>query len=501
MKTAIALLVAALGSPAMVAPSAIAQVTPAPSVQTTPAPSVDASPAPSSTPAAAGLPPIERGMTLPYPAYGSPQPQIIQTRPGAGIPATVTLDAATAIAIDRVPALAAARAEVALEDAAAQLERTGLLPSVSIAASTTHSYTQGITDAQAQAGGTSSGVGQSNTATVSLSQLIFDGGQIRARIEAANFTRDATLAAYRRDAQTVAYDVAAGYYAVLGAERTVAVDDQLLAQDLVTENLVRAQIRAGVEAGADLSTQLAVTANARTTLVSAQGALQNDRVAFATSLGLDADIDVLPQDDTQGLQSATPTVTLPAFATALGVAYGERPDYAEAQLTIRSSEASLRAARRGLSPTLSLAADKGLGSTNPGGGAFLNNGSIGFDLAIPVFDRGITRANVASSRAGIAIATADAATTRLTVQQDVRQALITIVSDRATLDQTRAAYAGGVEALRSTQGQYRAGVSTLQAVIQAEATLASAATNIVNAIYSLQLAQSNLRYALGTILQ
>ncbi len=451
------------------------------------------------------LPPIERGLSLPYPAYGTPQPQVIMTRRQTNVPAVVTLDAATAIAIDRVPSLAAARAEVAIEDAAVQLERTGLAPDLSIATDAKHSYTQGITDAQGTASqaatGSSAGVGQSNTAQISLAQLIFDGGQIRAKIDAASLTRDATLATYRRSAQTVAYDVAISYYAVLQDERAVAVDDQLLAQDVVSENLVRAQIRVGTQAGADLFTQLSTIANARTTLVSAQGTLQNDRVAFATALGLDADIDVLPQDDAQGFQTETPALNLPAYSGALSIAYAERPDLDQARLTLRSSEASLRAARRGLSPSLSLAANKALGSTSPGGGAYLNSGSIALDLSIPVYDQGVTRANVASSRAEVAVSTADAKTTQLTIQQDVRQALIAIVSDRSTLDSSRAAYASGVEALRSTQGQYRAGVSTLPSLIQAQATLASAATNIVNAIYSLRLAQSNLRYALGTILQ
>jgi hypothetical protein len=80
-------------------------------------------------------------------------------------------------------------------------------------------------------------------------------------------------------------------------------------------------------------------------------------------------------------------------------------------------------------------------------------------------------------------------------------ALITIVSNRATLDQTRAAYASSVTALQSTQGQYRVGVSTLPALIQSQTTLASSAVNIVNAIYKLRLAESDLRFALGTILQ
>jgi outer membrane protein TolC len=288
---------------------------------------------------------------------------------------------------------------------------------------------------------------------------------------------------------------------VLDDERTVAVDDQLLAQDIVSENLVRAQIRAGTEAGADLASQIATTANARTTLVKAQGTLQNDRVVFATALGLDADIDVLPIDDTQGLETSTPANTLPAYGSALDIAYVERPDYEEARLTIGSNQASLRAAQRGLSPTLSLAAAKGISSSDIGGGAYLNNADVGLDIKIPLYDQGMTRANVASSRANVDIAKANAATARLTVQQDVRQALIAIVSDRSTLDQTRTAYQAALVSLRSTQSQYRVGVSTLPALIQAEATLASAATNIVNAIYALRLAESNLRFALGTILQ
>jgi outer membrane protein TolC len=461
-----------------------------------PAPAPSATALPSGAPA---LPSVTSGMALPYPAYGSPQPQVIKTRQAPGVPQTITLDQATSIAVARVPSLAAARSQVALEDASLDLTRTALRPDLSATASAEHYFYQDSSGSAGLVGFDASG--QSNSATISLSQLIYDGGQVRAKIDAASLTRDATLATYRRDAQTVAYQVAEAYYTVLSDERTVAVDQQLLDEDIVSENLVRAQIHAGTEAGADLASQLATTANARTTLVKAQGTLQNDRVTFATALGLDADIDVLPADDTQGLETATPDTPLPAYEGALTIAYTERPDYDEAKLTIRSNEASLRAAQRGLSPTLSFAGNKSLASSNVGGGAYLNSANVALDIKIPLYDQGVTRANVASSRASVAIAAADADTTKLTVQQDVRQALIAIVSDRATLDQTRAAYAAAVTSLQSTQGQYRVGVSTLPALIQAEATLASAATNIVTAIYTLRLAQSNLRYALGTILQ
>ena len=473
-------------------------------------------PAPSASPAR--LPTIEQGLAIPYPAYGTPQPQIVTTRTDPNVSPTVSLDEATSIAIMRSPTLAQARAEVDLESASVLSAKTALNPSLSASGSSTYEYQQSGATSTSGAGSTtgassttgttgSSGAAVGGTgllydsASLSLSQLIFDGGVVRAKIDAASLTRDATVATYRRDAQNVAYTVATNYYQLLQDQRAVAVDNELVNEYVVSENLVRAQIRAGTTAGSDLAQQTSTTAQARSTLVQAQGTMQTDRVAFATALGLDADIDVLPRDDTQGLDTATPPLTLAPFAAQLAVALVERPDLDEANLSERSSEASLRAARRGLSPSISLAATKGLASTSIGGGSFRNDGTVGFTVDIPIYDQGVTHANIASGKANVAIANAGVASTRLTVQQDVREALIAIVSDRASLDSTRAAYDSAVTSLRSTQGQYRAGVTTLPSLIQAETTLSSAATNIVNAIYKSQLAQVNLRYAVGTILQ
>ena len=466
-------------------------------------------PTPARSASPAHLPAIEQGLAIPYPAYGTPQPQIVTTRTDPRVPQTVSLDEATSIAIMRSPTLAQARAEVDLDAASVLSAKTALNPSVSGSGSSTYEYQQsGVSSSTGTTGTTTSrsvasgGTGLVyNTALLTLSQLIFDGGIVRAKIDAASLTRDATLATYRRDAQEVAYTVATDYYQLLQDERAVAVDNELVNEDVISENLVRAQIRAGTTAGSDLAQQTSTTAQARSTLVQAQGAMQTDRVAFATALGLDADINVLPRDDTEGLDTATPPLTLPLFAAEVQIAFAERPDLDAANLTERSSEASLRAARRGLSPSVSLSGTKGIASTSIGGGSYRNSATVGFTVNIPIYDQGITHANIASGKANVAIANASVTNTRLNVQQDVRVALIDIVSDRASLDSARAAYDSAVTSLRSTQGQYRAGVTTLPALIQAETTLASAATNIVNAIYKSQLAQVNLRYAVGTILQ
>jgi hypothetical protein len=65
-----------------------------------------------------------RAWRCPYPAYGSPQPQIQTRNAGSRRPAIDhAADQATAIAIARVPSLAAARSQVALEDASVALAR------------------------------------------------------------------------------------------------------------------------------------------------------------------------------------------------------------------------------------------------------------------------------------------------------------------------------------------------------------------------------------------
>jgi outer membrane protein TolC len=72
--------------------------------------------------------------------------------------------------------------------------------------------------------------------------------------------------------------------------------------------------------------------------------------------------------------------------------------------------------------------------------------------------------------------------TAISVQQDVRNALIGIVSAQSTLDQARAEFASAAQTLAQTQGQYRAGVTSLPSLVQAQTAFTQASTDIVNAI-------------------
>ena len=460
------------------------------------------------------LAPLTGQTSLPYPAYGTPVPGVNAGTPAPDVSAVITLPQAILIAFARAPALEVARQDVAVQAAAVRLQRAGLLPSLSAGASINRSHSQGggVTGTTTTTGngtgttgtttGVSVGTGPYSAYTAdfsgSLSQLIFDGGRIAASVAAARSAEAADVDTYQREMQTVAYNVATAYYNYLAAERTTQVDLELVRDDVVEENLVRAQIAVGTEARSDLATVQLPTAQARLAVVRAQGSELQAEAAFANSMGLDANVRVQPVDDAPVYtNSAISTVPVPTYDVALTRALALRPDYdAEVQL-VNQSVSSVRAASLGLFPTLSGSATAQDGSTDRNLGTFRNSNQVGLNLAIPIFDGGTTSANTASAKAQLAIARANLRATGLTVSLNVKQALTGLVSARAAFDQTQQEYQTAFVNVQATQAQYRAGVTTLPLLLNAETQLTQALTDQVTVIYTLRQAEQTYLYDVG----
>ena len=137
-------------------------------------------------------------------------------------------------------------------------------------------------------------------------------------------------------------------------------------------------------------------------------------------------------------------------------------------------------------------------STDVGGGALRNSGSVGAALSVPIFDQGVTAANVSQAQAQLQLQQANLQTELLSVQLNVKQSLTNLVSARAQLDQTQAEYQNAVANLRATQAQYKAGVTTLPLLLNAETALTQALTDSVTAVYNLRQAEQGYLYAVGT---
>jgi len=336
------------------------------------------------------------------------------------------------------------------------------------------------------------------SAQITISELIYDGGRTIAGIRSAKEADFAGKDTLLRQLQTLAYNVASDYYALLEDNATVASDNSLVHEFEINEQYVEAQIRTGAAPRSDLAAAQFQTAQARGALVTAQGAAITAQGVFATALGLDADTSISPK-----LLGTSPSqAKLLSYQQALQEAYTLRPDFLAAEHTVESDKENLRFAKLARFPTLTADATGGKSrQLSSGAGAavlpYSSPQSLGATLSIPIYDQGVTNYNVAVASATLDQASASMTMTRLQVQSDVRGGLAYLISARANLVQAEAEVTSATVSLQATQAQYKVGASTITAIVTAEANLATAQTAYVAALYGERLAESQYAYVLG----
>jgi outer membrane protein len=487
--------------------------TPFPFSTPVPAPSASSTIAPSPPAGGTGaitqiptLLPADATSPLPFPAYGTPAPAS-PPHVVPGIPQIITLQQAILIAYARSPLLASARAQVAISSAPLMLAESALFPAITGTASATHTHREPSGIATTTAGGVVGNVTspniQTNALSATLTQLIFDGGHVAAEIRSARATQQASVGTYQRMLQTIAFNVATSYYNTLAAQRLTQVSQTTVQLDLVQESLVSAQIRSGTVPRSQLATVQLPTAQARVAVVRAQAAEKVQLATFANTLGIDAASNVRPKDDVPALNAlsgtlaVTPAFPTPSYDQAIARAVALRPDLTAAQFTVVSSQQNLRFQRTTNNPSVNANGSYTTTSTGVGGNAYRNAGSLGLTLTVPIYDRGVTRAQTALAQGQLDNSVALFQNTQATVQLNVSTALANLVSAYAALGQTNAELATAQENLRSTEAQYAAGVTTLPLLLNAQLGITTALTDEVNAVYTVRLAEQSLLFAEG----
>jgi outer membrane protein len=476
--------------------------------------------------------PTISGTPLPYPAYGTPAPDVAQLRPKKGVPQSISLADAIRIAVALSPTFALQNAQWAAIHARYTSSVQALYPGLSANAQMGKAYSNGTTSSSSLGQATSSpgpspaaafglatpsaysqATVASESATITITQLIFDGGRTIANIRSAKAADIAGRATLLRQLQTLAFNVANAYYAVLEDNATVTADAQLVREFEVNEASTAAQIRNGAAARSDIAAAQYQTAQARGNLVTAQGTAIGAQATFATTLGLDADAQVVPQPLTS--QPAAPN---PTYGASLQRALIMRPDYISAAYNVTSAQEGLRYAKLARFPVLSAGAGDGVArqfvdcfsttettkrgavegvSLCPGPASWSNSKTLGLNLAIPIYDQGVTNYNIAVAASQLDQAIATLNSTKLTVESDVRSALATLISARASLVQAQSELTSAQVTLDATQAQYKVGATTILNVVTAEANLSTAQSGYIAALYGVYTAYQNYLYATG----
>ncbi|HZY97233.1 MAG TPA: TolC family protein [Candidatus Cybelea sp.] len=474
--------------------------------------------------------PTISGTPLPYPAYGTPAPDLVKLTPKKGVPQSISLPDAIKIGVALSPTFALQNAQWAAIHARYTSSVQAYYPGVSANATIGNAYSNGTTSSASGGGGSpspspgpaafgglatpappSSATITNESVSITITQLIYDGGRTIANIRSAKNADLAGRATLLRQLQTLGLNIANAYYAVLEDNATVTADAQLVHQFEVNEASVAAQIRNGAAARSDIAAAQFQTAQARGNLVTAQGVAIGAQGTFATTLGLDADAQVLPQP-----LMGQPAAPNPTYSVSLNRALIMRPDYISAAYNVESARENLRFAKLARFPILSAGASDSVSrqfidcfgssaikspvvaaSLCPGPSSYSNNKTVGLNLTIPIYDQGITNFNVANAAAQLDQAVATFRSTRLTVESDVRSALATLISARASLVQARLELRSAQVTLDATQAQYKVGATTILNVVTAEANLSTAQSAYITALYGVRTAEQNYLYATG----
>jgi outer membrane protein len=455
-------------------------------------------PAPMASPARVASPP----------PMASPAP--VASPAASATPMALTLVQAEDIALAQSPQLALARGQLEGAQAGIGISQAGGLPNITGAAATSRSKSVSPGGSFAPglpASPPTTSLNTAKSASLTLRQLIIDGGRVHAAVQSSRFSTDAARLNLQRQIQNVEFNVAQSYYAALQARHQLQVARDSLNLAQVQGRLVNAQFKAGVASKADVLTAQLPVAQAQLAVAQAINGEQTQLALMLDTMGLPAQTVVSIADET-----AVPAV-LPTLAEVLAVANGQRPDLLAAQASSDAAGASLRSARLGYFPTISGSGTTSTGSnkstqdsTNAGvpisttnTGTFTPGWSAGLTLSVPIFDGGLTRAETAAAQAQVDQAAANLRTTQLLVSLNIQQDYLAVETAEAGLTAANAEYAQARTVLDVTNAQYKSGVTTLPLLLNAQVGLAKAESDQVNALYTSKTSWQQLLLAEGTI--
>ena len=188
------------------------------------------------------------------------------------------------------------------------------------------------------------------------------------------------------------------YVQILYSAEAVKVNESTL--EVSRKEFERGQelFNVGSIASSDLAQLEAQVSSDNYQLVTSQATLQDYKLQLKQLLELDGDIEMdlyLPQ-----LSDSNVLIPLPEKDDVYNTALSLRPEIEAGKLNVESSDLSIKMARAGYLPTLSLSA--GIGSTNANGSDFSFseqvkqnwNNSIGLTLSIPIFDKRQTKSSI-----------------------------------------------------------------------------------------------------------
>jgi outer membrane protein len=401
----------------------------------------------------------------------------------------LTLEEALRTAAERQPQLRQAQANTTAANARVDQNFSSLLPQVSANLTYQRSLSENGTVNTTTPSGFISREGFNVGASVS--QLLWDFGRTTGRWRSAQQSAQAQKQTENQTLLDVLANVQTAYFNVLAQQALVQVAQETLDNEKARLGQVNAQVQVGTRPEIDLLQQRTAVANAQVQLIQARNNAATSRAQLNQAMGLEGSTDYAVQEAVVG----------PVEGEALAVdalvdtAIQGRPELAASEYQLRAQDLQISATRGGYWPRLSASVSGSQAGADPTKLQWGLNGQVG--LSWPLFEGGITRAQVREQEANLTHLQAQRDALRQLVRLEVERAQLAVNAARESVSATEEALTNAHERLRLAEGRYRAGVGNIIELSDAQLSATNAAVQRVQATYNLATARTELARALG----
>jgi outer membrane protein TolC len=334
-------------------------------------------------------------------------------------------------------------------------------------------------------------------AGVRASEVLYGGGAVTANRRAARHDLGASAAEQARSDADLRLIGRAGYWEAVRARASLdaaAVNESRAARLLAD---TRSLLEAGRAVRADVLAAEARLASARVATIRAATRAANALAELRSLLHL-ADGDAVEFADT--LAGALPGEP-DDIASLRTRALAQRPELVALGERLAAVEARETLARAAARPTLSLGAQWDLARPNqryfPQTDAWDDSWAVGLSASWTVFDGGRSRADAATSQATQRALAAERAELERLVSLDVETARRALADALATVGAADAARAAADERERAARERHDAGLAAMSEILDAEAELAAAEQQQIDARAAAWIAEARLARAAG----